>query len=104
MINHTSAPVINTPSTAGQDHFARQANGPQQCEPSSAGISARPTSGGVAARARTTRREMLRRLAELRHDVLREELLRLDRLPVVHPARIRGDRDLRQPLADADRL
>src|SRR6266571_5368937 len=37
-------------------------------------------------------------------DVLGEELLRLDRLPVLDAARVRRDRDLRQPLADLDRL
>src|SRR5919106_121261 len=39
-------------------------------------------------------------LAEVRHHPGGEDLLRLDRLPVLEPARVDGDRDLRQALAD----
>src|SRR5688572_3754874 len=39
-------------------------------------------------------------LAEVRHHAGREDLLRLDRLPVLEPARVHGDRDLRQAFAD----
>src|SRR5262249_3025534 len=41
---------------------------------------------------------------EVRHHPVGEQLLRLDRLPVGESARVDRDRDLRQSLADLDRL
>src|SRR5205823_8164665 len=41
-----------------------------------------------------------RRLRKVRDDAVREQLLVLDRLPVLEVARVDGDRNLRQTLAD----